>query len=124
MHKNYKTLSITFINKFLSRVKFTEECWEWQASRLSSGYGQSYMINASERRRSGKPHQEGAHRVSYKMYYKKDIPDGYLVRHSCDNKICVNPFHLSIGTQKDNMKDCKMSEKASNRSRRPNGTFI
>jgi hypothetical protein len=48
--------------------------------------------------------QMTAHRVSYIITHGS-IPDGYLIRHACDNKLCVNPFHLSIGMHKDNHQD-------------------
>lgn len=69
-----------------------DECWEWQASISSSGYGQ-IAINKSPRL---------AHRVSF------CIANGYLpnvCRHTCDNKKCVNPKHLVNGDAKDNAMD-------------------
>ena len=35
--------------------------------------------------------------------FKGSIPDGYVIRHTCDNRLCINPGHLLIGTQKDNV---------------------
>ena len=48
------------------------------------------------------PH--GAHQFSYR-HFNGQIPDGFVVRHKCDLKCCVNPEHLEIGTQADNIND-------------------
>lgn len=69
-------------------------CWEWNRYRMPCGYGRI--------RHEGS--MELAHRLSYRAF-NGDIPDGMVVRHKCDNKCCVNPEHLEIGTQKDNVHD-------------------
>ena len=82
-------------DRFWSKVNVGEpdECWEWTACKYSSGYG-AFGISGMRR----------AHRVAYELDVN-DIPDGMCVLHHCDNPGCVNPAHLFLGTQSDNMKD-------------------
>lgn len=72
-------------------------CWEWQRYILPNGYGNISI---------GRQRQAYAHRVSYFMF-NGPISEGLIVRHKCDNPKCVNPEHLELGTQIDNMQDCK-----------------
>jgi hypothetical protein len=75
-----------------------DDCWMWKRPASSNGYGR---IRVNE---TGK--EQSAHRVSWWLSNgKQDIPSGMVIMHSCDNKLCVNPKHLSIGTLKDNTQD-------------------
>lgn len=80
--------------RLYSNYKVVSDCWIWQGNTQSSGYGciKAFGVMVS------------CHRLSYELYNGK-IPDGMEVMHSCDNPLCINPDHLSLGTHKDNMRD-------------------
>lgn len=48
-----------------------------------------------------------AHRYALQVHLKRPLKEGCVVMHSCDNPSCVNPEHLSEGTQKENIEDCR-----------------
>lgn len=73
-------------------------CWNWTGATTSSGYGQ---IGRS-RSGSGKI---VASRVAWMLWFGP-VPDGLFVLHSCDNRLCVRPDHLFLGTKQDNAVDC------------------
>ena len=73
-------------------------CWDWKGPRTTAGYGHYYVGPA------GRNEHFYAHRMSHEIY-NGPIPDGEVVRHSCDRPQCVHPGHLSTGTQSDNWRD-------------------
>lgn len=89
-------------NQFWQMVRKTDTCWVWAGYTDDSGYGQFGIAGNKDR----------AHRIAYQLTYGP-IPDGCLIRHTCDNPPCCRPDHLIPGTYADNADD------AVKRCRRP-----
>ena len=78
-----------------SSIPVTETgCWLWTLAPDEKGYGLITIKGVTKK----------AHRVSYQAY-KGEIPEGKVVMHSCDCRACVNPDHLRLGSQIENIKD-------------------
>lgn len=93
-HSPHPTRSIA--DRFWEKVQKSDGdgCWLWTASAMKKGYGQMSVPGGMAR----------AHRISYELHYGP-IPDGMFVCHTCDNPRCVNPAHLWLGTNSDNLHD-------------------
>lgn len=86
----------TLHERFFEKVerRGPDECWPWRRARDRHGYGQFQLAGRMEQ----------AHRVAWTLL-RGPIPDGQHVLHRCDTPPCVNPDHLFLGSQGDNVRD-------------------
>lgn len=91
--KNF-TIKESDKKRFVEKIHKTDYCWVWLRYKLPKGYGVFYLNNNAIL----------AHRFSY-LYHFGNLPQNLDVLHHCDNPSCVNPTHLFLGTNQDNIND-------------------
>ena len=79
----------------LPRHRGAGECWDWQGTMAAVGYGQVVIDGRGVY----------AHRLAFELANGRTLAPDEQVRHSCDNRRCVNPRHLGVGSFYDNMQD-------------------
>lgn len=97
--------------RFFEKVEQTDACWNWTASKSSVGYGMFRL--------TAETGMITAHRFSWMLHNRQPIPAGLFVCHRCDNRSCVRPDHLFLGTPKDNTIDMMQKGRWVGRGEKP-----
>ncbi len=90
---------MSVLERFFSKVSiYNNGCWMWKGAKVSHRYGAFHYVHDGHR-------ESRAHRIAWILFIG-DIPRNVYVLHKCDNGFCVNPMHLFLGDQRDNLLDC------------------
>ena len=111
MAKNTTVNVRSAYDRMMSKVRRPDDpdgCWLFQGALDQNGHGNVYV------KRNGKKTCDKAHKVSYDHHNRKPLPPGLVHRHTCDVANCVNPRHLEPGTQRMNVADMILRDRAAN----------
>ena len=115
MGKAFNYVRGTVEERFWSKVdkRDPDDCWEWQASLDTRGYGN---LGIPKNDGTGRYITQRAHRMAWEFTNGKLEGSVQHLCHTCDNRKCVNPAHLFIGNPKVNMADCISKGRLNDRS--------
>ena len=94
MHKRLPVLTSKQVSSFCRNIAKANECWIWMGNVEAEGYGTIEFKDSTYK----------AHRIAYYLHHGID-PGKQCVCHKCDNKVCINPNHLFLGSRADNNED-------------------